>query len=330
MKKKYIMIKFAIAIIGLILMVFVCTTIGTIQVSFLDLINGLITGTNKDVNIIRDVRLPRIFISIFTGASLATSGLLLQSVMRNPLVDPGIIGISAGASLFMTGVITFIPGLFFYATGFGIIGGFAACAIVYFLALKGHTLSPLRIILAGIAVNAMFEGLAKVLTYMSGTKNMMMSSLASASTTGKQWSDVIFIIILSMIGLVLAFLQYRNCNILSLGDKNAKALGVKVNQQRIMITVIAVLLAVVPTSEVGIIGFVGLVVPHLSRIIVGKEHKILIPFTALLGGLMLVIADFLGRIIAYPVEIPIDIVMAIIGAPFFLYMLKRSDKVHAS
>lgn len=323
MNKKYIKTKFILVSVCIVLLGLVCMRIGTINLTFKEILEGLIKGNNSQVEIIKAVRLPRIFVSVLTGAMLATSGVLLQAVMKNPLADPGIVGISAGANFMNSLVLTFVPTLFFSAPIFGLIGGLIACALVYAFAFqKGF--QPKRIILAGIAINAFFEALSEVISYM-GSSSMMSSLSSSAQSTTKSWDTVILMSIYGVIGLSLAFCLYKNCDLLALGERNAKSLGMNVNAQRIIISVVAVLLAIIPTVQVGMISFVGLVVPHLGRLLVGSGHKCLIPFTALLGGALLLLADFLGRTIIYPFEIPIGVMMAVIGAPFFLYMLKRSE-----
>lgn len=321
--KKYIKVKFILVILAIILLGLVCMKVGTIDVSFKELILGLIYGDNSRVEIIRAVRLPRIFISVFTGSMLAVSGVLLQAIMKNPLADPGIVGISAGANFATTIVLALMPQLFFSAPVFGLIGGLIACGLVYAFAWR-RGLEPKRIILAGIAINALFEALSEVVGYM--TSSNIVSITGNAQGTSKGWDTVMLMSVYGVVGLIAAILLAKKCNLLALGEKNAASLGVHVNKMRIVISVIAVLLAIIPTTQVGMISFVGLVVPHLGRLLVGTNHYILIPFTALLGGALLLVADFLGRTLIYPFEIPIGIMMAVIGAPFFLYMLRKGDR----
>lgn len=323
MNKKYIKTKFIVVGLISVILGLLCTRIGTIDLTLSEIIMGLIKGDNSEVEIIRVIRLPRIFISFITGAMLATSGVLLQAVMKNPLADPGIVGISAGATFMNTLVMTLMPSLFLSAPLFGLLGGLIACALVYAFAWqKGF--NPKRIILAGIAVNAFFEALSEVVSYM-GSSNIMASLSSSAQSTTKSWDTVGMMSIYCLIGMLMAICLYKQCDLLALGERNAASLGVNVSLQRMMISIVAVFLAIIPTVQVGMISFVGLVVPHLGRLLVGTRHKCLIPFTALLGGALLLLADFLGRIIVYPIEVPISVMMAMIGAPFFLYMLKRSE-----
>lgn len=328
MKKKYNTLKFIVVVCSIVVLALLCVRVGTIQVSVKELIDGLITGNNPQVEIIKMVRLPRIFVSLLSGATLAVSGVLLQAVMRNPLADPGIVGISAGASFMTSLVVAFVPNLFYMAPVFGLLGGLMACGLVYSFAWK-KGLNPGRIILAGIAINALFNSGAEVITYMTSTG--ISPTIAGASvSTGKTWDVVRLMVFYGIIGLTLAVIVAKKCNLLALGEKNARSLGLNVNRERIVISVVAVFLAIIPTTQVGVISFVGLIVPHLGRLLIGTDHYRLIPFTALLGGAMMLFADLLSRVMAYPVEIPIGIVMSIIGAPFFLYMLRKKDNTYAS
>lgn len=323
MNKKYIRTKFIAVSLFIILLGLLCMRVGTLDLSLIEIAKGLITGDNSQVEIIKVVRLPRIFVSAITGAMLAVSGVLLQAVMKNPLADPGIIGISAGASFANNLVVALVPTLFLSAPIFGLLGGLLACAMVYAFAWK-NGFKPKRIILAGIAINAFFEALSEVVSYM-GASSMMTGLQTNAQSTTKNWDTVMMMSVYGIIGLCIAFSLYKNCDLLGLGERNAASLGLNVIRQRIMISTVAVFLAIIPTVQVGMISFVGLVVPHLGRLIVGSGHKYLIPFTALLGGALLLLADFLGRIVVYPFEMPVSVMMAILGAPFFLYMLKKSE-----
>lgn len=323
MNKRYLKIKFIALNMIIFLLVLLCMRVGSINLSLKEIVLGLISGKSQEVEIIRVVRLPRIFVSLLTGAMLATSGVLLQAVMKNPLADPGIIGISAGANFMSKLVLILCPTLFLSTPLFSLLGGLTACALVYaFSYQKGF--EPKQMILAGIAINALFEALGEVVSYMNASS--LMSSLGSTTQTTKSWSTVILMTVYGAIGLGLAMMLAKKCDLLGLGEKNALSLGINVNLQRLIISGVAVLLAIIPTSQVGMISFVGLVVPHLSRLLVGEGYRIVIPFSALLGGALLLLADFLGRTVIYPFEIPIGVMMSLLGAPFFLYMLRKGKK----
>lgn len=321
---------FAILSVMLLLMFFGAVNTGGIKISFGELFRGLFVKYNKDVEIIFDLRFPRIVIAMLSGAALAVSGVLLQAVMKNPLADPGIIGISAGAGFFAALVILILPGMFFFMPLFAFAGGIIACGLVYGLSWKSG-LSPIRIILVGVAVNAVFSGLLNSLGYMSsGTQSSIITSITNTSIAMKTWADADLLKWYVVIGLVLSMLVSGRCNILSLEDKTVRNLGVNVNLTRLYVSGIAVLLASIATAVVGSISFVGLIVPHIARLLVGSNHRILIPFSVLLGSFTVLFADTVGRTIFYPYEIPASIVMAVVGGPFFIYLLRRSEKIYGS
>ncbi|MEW8956701.1 FecCD family ABC transporter permease [Clostridium sp.] len=323
MKKSrvYFLAIFALLLIA----IYFSINIGSVKVPFSEIIQGLFSEATGDVGIVRDLRLPRILIAILVGGNLAVSGVLLQAVMKNPLADPGITGISAGASVIAIFVMLYFPKLYFAMPLMSFIGGAFACFLIYSLAWK-KGLSPVRIVLAGVAVNSVLGGISGMLSILNSDKisGVLMWLNGNISTRG--WNDVYILFIYSLIGIGLALPLYKSCNIILLGDKTAKNLGFNVNIQRILISAVAVFLAGISTSIVGVIGFIGLVVPHISRMLIGSDHKELIPFSAMLGALILLLADTFGRVIAAPYEIPVGIVMAVIGGPFFLYLLRRSDR----
>lgn len=296
---------------------------GSLQVSPLELFRGLFVAYDERVATIFDLRFPRIFIAMLGGAVMAVSGVLLQAVMKNPLADPGIIGISSGASLVAVLVTAFVPALYFYTPLFAFLGGMLAFFLVYSLSWKGG-LSPLRIILVGVAVNAMFSGLMSAFSTGTGSNNSGVASIVNANITLKTWGDLQTLLLYSVVGLVASCFVLGQCNLLALEDKTARSLGVRVNESRMVISLIAVLLASSATAILGPISFLGLIVPHIARLLVGSNHKVLVPYTILLGGLILLLADTVGRTIAAPYEISASVIMSVAGGPFFIFLLRRS------
>ncbi|MCF3943393.1 FecCD family ABC transporter permease [Oceanobacillus alkalisoli] len=319
-----------IAVLGLLLFVSLYSMItGSIEISLRELITGLFTGTNENVEIIKDLRLPRIIIALFAGACLSVSGVLLQAVLRNPLAEPGIIGVSSGAGFVSIVMITFFPTLYFYTPLFSFIGGAAAFLLVYLFAWKSG-LDPLRMILIGVAINALFTGLSQLLSAQNASSLMSGISVDASTLTMKTWDDVGIIVLYGTIGLLLSLLLYAWCNHLGLKDKTLRNLGFQVNRARFTISVVAVLLASIATAIAGMFTFVGLLVPHIGRVLVGNDHKVLIPFSALAGALLIVTADTLGRTIMAPIEIPASIIMAVIGGPFLIFLLRKSDRIYGN
>ena len=296
--------------------------LGSISITYKELFDGLFVSYDKRVATIYDLRFPRIIVALLGGAALSCSGLLFQAVLKNPLADPGIIGISGGASLVAAIVSGIFPMLYFSIPLFAFLGGLVAFGLIYTLAWKG-TLDPVRIILIGIAVAAVFTGLEQVL---GGITNRTGVSVSVSGLAQLVWADVKVIAIYSVIGLIAALVLAPACNLIALDDKTVRGLGVNVDKLRFAISVAAVLLVSGVTAVVGVIGFLALIVPHMARRIVGSDHRILVPFCILLGGFVLLLADTVGRCIAPPNEIAASIIMSVIGGPFFIILLKRGDR----
>lgn len=319
-------ISFIVILILLPVMILFAATTGSIELSILDLVKGLFVESNDQIAVVKDLRFPRILIALLAGATLSVSGVLLQAVMRNPLAEPGIIGVSAGAGFFTMAVLFLFPTLFFYAPLFAFLGGAISFALVYLFSLKSG-LNPLRMILIGIAINALFTGLGQILA-TSGNSLMSSISVQTSTLSMKTWSDVETLAIYGAIGLILAFVFYRYCNHLGMEERTLKSLGFNVNRARLLISLLAVLLASVATAVAGMFTFVGLLIPHIGRVLVGTDHKYLIPFSALLGAFLILLADTIGRTVIAPIEIPASIIMVIIGGPFLIYVLRRSERIY--
>lgn len=315
-------VSFSIVIVLLIASVVYAATTGSIKMGFFEFIGALFDKGNSQMDAIRDLRFPRIIVALFAGAALSVSGVLLQSVMRNPLADAGVIGISSGAAFVQLFIISFFPTLFFMTPVLAFIGGAFACALVFALSWKSG-LSPLKLILVGIAINAMFTGLVEAFISLGGSLNTSAASVVGSNLTMRTWKDVSTIVTYGTVGLIVAFALYSWCNLLVLQDKTAKSLGFHVARARLLIAAVAVLLSAVSVVVAGVISFVGLLVPHICRRLVGHDHKVLIPFTALAGALLILVADTLGRTIATPLEIPASTIMAIIGGPFLIFLLRK-------
>lgn len=310
----------AVALLGLFL---ISVNTGSLKVSPAELFRGLFIEYDSNVATIYDLRFPRILIAMLGGAAMAVSGVLLQAVMKNPLADPGIIGISSGASLVAVLVTAFFPKLYFFTPLFSFLGGMLAFLLVYSLSYKGG-LSPLRIILVGVAVNAMFTGIMSAFNSGTGSGYSGVASIVNSNITMKTWSDFETLFIYTVIGLILSLFVTGQCNLLQLEDKTARSLGVNVTKSRMLISVIAVLLAAISTAVIGPISFLGLIVPHIARLLVGSNHRLLIPYSAVLGAFTFLLADTIGRTIAYPYEISAAVIMSVIGGPFFIILLRRS------
>lgn len=316
-------LTFSFTIVGLFLLFLFAVNTGSLKITPIELFKGLFIEYNPDVSTIYDLRFPRIFIAIMGGAAISVSGVLMQAVMKSPLADPGIIGVSSGASLTAVIITAFFPSLFFFTPLFAFLGGLLAFVLVYSLSYKS-ILSPLRIILVGVAVNAMFTGLMSAFNSGTGSNYSGVASIVNANITMKTWSDFKTLFVYVVIGLVASLFVCNRCNLLALEDKTVRSLGVNVTNSRIVISVIAVMLASISTAIIGPISFLGLIVPHIARLLVGSNHKALIPYSAILGSFTLLLADTIGRTIAQPYEISASIIMSVVGGPFFILLLRRS------
>lgn len=321
-------LSFVLTAVGLFILFIFAVNTGSLKVTPSELFSGLFIEYNPDVATIYDLRFPRIFIAMLGGAATAVSGVLLQAVMKNPLADPGIIGVSSGASLVAVFVTAFFPSLFFLTPMLAFIGGLVAFLLVYSLSWKGG-LSPLRIILVGVAVNALCTGLMSAFNSATGSSYTGVASIVNANITQKTWDDFQTLAVYAVIGLIASFFVTNQCNLLSLEDKTARSLGMNVTRSRIVISVTAVLLASISTAVVGAISFLGLIVPHIARLLVGSNHKVLVPYSILLGAFTLLLADTIGRTVASPYEISAAVVMSVIGGPFFIFLLRRSKQNYA-
>lgn len=316
-------VSFIGILIGLMALFLFAVNTGSLKVTPIELFRGLFLEYNRNVATIFDLRFPRIFIALLGGAATAVSGVLLQAVMKNPLADPGILGISSGASLTAVLISAFFPSLYFFTPTFAFLGGMAAFLLVYGLSYK-EGLSPLRIILVGVAVNSMFTGIMSAFNSGTGSNYSGAASIVNANITLKTWDDFNTLLIYSLVGLFASLLVVKKCDLLVLEDKTARNLGINVTASRTVISVIAVLLASISTAIIGPVSFLGLIVPHIARLLVGSNHRVLIPYSMLLGAFTLLFADTVGRTIAAPYEISASVIMSVIGGPFFILLLRRS------
>lgn len=315
--------SFIITSAALLVLFFAAVNTGSLKVGFGELYRGLFVRYDENVATIYDLRFPRIFIAMTGGAATAVSGVLLQAVMKNPLADPGIIGVSSGATFTAVIVTAFFPTLFFMVPTFAFMGGMTAFVLVYSLSYNAG-LNPLRMILVGVAVSAVFTGLMSAFNSGTGNTYSGAASIVNANITMKTWTDFRVLAIYAVAGLTASLFVLGQCNLLALEDKTARSLGVNVTKSRITVSVVAVLLASISTAIIGAIGFLGLVVPHIARLLVGNNHKVLVPYTMLLGTFTLLLTNTIGRTVAAPYEISASVIMSVIGGPCFIFLLRRS------
>ncbi len=302
---------------------FLSLTKGSSLISIKEITDILLNpGDDPRSQIIWNIRMPRTIVGALVGINLSLSGAILQAIMRNPLADPHIIGISSGAGLAGVVIMILFPAMEYLITPVAFIGAMLAAVCIYILAWK-NGIKPVRIILAGVAVSAFLgAGISGLMIFYSdrvhGALMWMVGGLAARS-----WPHVNIILPYAVIGLILALASAAYLNILQLGDEMARGLGVNVEVTRIILTAIAALLAASAVSVVGLLGFVGLVVPHAARLLIGSDYRFLLPASALLGIAIVTLSDTFARVIFAPIELPVGIIMAFLGAPFFLFLLRR-------
>ena len=319
--KKYLIIALGALVLALFLVVF--STVGSVNLRLDEILSALINNDNKMVTtIVYKMRLPRNVLAVIVGANLAVAGILLQSVMKNPLADPGITGVSTGASVAAIIILLLLPQYTGILPLVAFVGGALACILVFVMSYK-NGVKPGRIVLAGVAVNTILGGVISFLSVMYSDRIQSAMLWLNGSLATKTWVHVEMLFAYSIIGLIISLFLIRSANILQLGDDAATNLGINVNYTRIIICTVAVFLAGISTAVVGIISFVGLIVPHIARMIMGSDHKYTIPFSIVLGGMVLLVADTLGRTIGGAIEIPVGVIMSIFGGPFFLYLLRK-------
>ena len=314
-------ISFAAVAVLLVVVFFFSLTEGSLKLGVVQILRGLFFSYDGEVARIYDLRFPRVFIAILAGASLATSGTLLQAVMKNPMTDPGIIGISSAENIVNSMVQALSPAHMGWSPLLSISGGLLAYFLIYTLAWDGGV-RPTRLILVGVALNMTFIGIGEGIKSIMGRNLSATQAIIEGNVAQKTWSDVHILFLYVIIFLIAALFTIRSLNLLSLEDKTARALGVRVDRDRFIVALIAIILASVTTAVAGVIGFLGLIVPHIGRVLVGGDHKYLLPFNMVLGSLILLFSDTVGRIVAYPYEIPAAVIMSVFGGPFFIALLK--------
>lgn len=320
--------KFKFTVIFILIMLafigfFLGNILGTLEVSPKGVLEAILNDNKSPERmVIWNIRLPRMILATLVGINLALSGAILQGVMNNPLADPGIIGISSGAGLFGIIILVVFPEYQGYAPLAAFCGAMLAAGIIYALAWR-NGIQVIRIVLAGVAVSAIFgAGISAILVFYSDRIHGALTFM-NGSLSARSWIEVKMILPYTILGFGLVSLFAEKLNILILGDDVARGLGLNVEAARIALTALAAILAASAVCVVGLLGFVGLIVPHSIRLIMGNNYKYMIPASALLGAVLVMFSDTFARTILSPVEIPVGIVMAAIGAPFFLYLLRK-------
>ena len=333
---------YLVMIVVLLILILLSAGTGAVDLSFVEIIDlvkhRLGFKVSGSINAIHEglffgIRLPRTFLCVLVGASLSVSGALMQSLFRNPIVEPGLIGTSAGSALGAAMIIVFGNSLMLHSVSIlgellmpaaAFAGGLVATLLVYYFSASLNKVNISIMILAGIAINAIANGATGFMAYVARDPQARSITFWNLGTlSGANWQAVIIVSFSTVIGFVLALRFAKPLNALQLGDDEAAYLGVNTERMKISIILVNTLLVSVATSMVGIIAFIGLIIPHLLRLLRGSDNRYLIIGSALLGAIIMILTDMICRVIIAPAEMPIGIITAFVGAPVFLWLLFR-------
>lgn len=339
---RWCVIMGSLSVVALILAV-VCLQLGTQYIGLGKLISVLSSAlldqpTDNDVLkttsvILLQVRLPRVFLGFLVGVCLASVGVALQALLRNPLADPYVLGVSSGAALGVAVAVLFGIGTTVLAFSLlpvcGFLGGLVALLVVYRMAATYDRLPIHSVLLAGVILNAIFSALIMFITsIMEPNRSFGMMAWLMGSLTAPAYPALAALSVYLLAGLVLLFKQVRVLNILALGEEPARSLGIDTERAKRVIFLVSALLTGAVVSVSGMIGFIGMIIPHAVRLVIGADHRLLLPASALVGGIFLMVADTMARTFFVPSEVPVGIITALAGGPFFVYLLVwRKDRL---
>lgn len=330
-------------IISLIFAIGLFTTIGTAKVSVLDIfkiIGSKVSFMEKYIDIsdiadssktiIWNIRLPRVLLGALVGASLSMAGASFQGMFKNPMADPYVIGISSGAALGATLAIVFKLNIGIFniptITIFAFVGALLAVSLVYNIARIKNKVPVTTLLLAGVAVGQFLTAIMSFLMVIFDKDMVKITYWTLGSLSGKGWEPVLTIALPVIICMIVINFFARDLNILLTGEESAQSLGIDVEKTKTYILLLGTFITAISVSVSGIIGFVGLIIPHIVRLLIGPDHRILLPASALLGSIFMIFADTIARTLISPIEIPVGIITALFGGPFFIYLLRSKKK----
>ena len=320
---------FVIALLTFLLLFFVVLSIsiGSSNIPLSETFSVLFSGDQltKEFQIVNYVRIPRTLAAIFAGCALSLSGLILQTVLNNALASPSIIGVNSGGGLFTTVVTALFPAYITLMPIAAFVGALTATLLVYFIAKKTGA-SRITIVLSGTAVSSFIGAITDTILTIWPDTAISRTTFLIGGLSGVTMNSIKLSGIIIFISLIVVFIFSYDMNILSLGDETAKSLGLNVSRYRFIFIVLSSLFSGSAISFAGLLGFIGLIVPHASRFIVGYDNRLLVPVSALLGSLFTLFCDILARTLFAPYEVPVGIVMSFLGGPFFIYLLFKQRR----
>lgn len=309
-----------------VMSVLICVGIGTVSFSLSEVWRALFVADDSTARLlIWNIRFPRILVGGLVGVCLSLSGCILQGVMHNTMASPSTIGVTSGASFVGYLVLVAFPSFYYLLPVGTILGAFVTTMLIYGLAYQ-KGVSPVKIILSGMAVSALFGAFNDIIKTLFSEALGNASGFLVGGLNGAGWDKFWMLLPLTAVGVLTCALFPTKLNILMLGDETANALGLRTERFRFLLIVVSSLLSGAAIAAAGLISFVGLMMPHIARLMVGADYKYLFPASALLGFTLVTVCDTVGRVIMPPGEIPVSIILAFIGAPFFLYLLRTRQK----
>lgn len=328
MKNITFLFKFILGLIVFIGMFAFAMVFGAADISLKEVWLALTSSATGDkILIIREIRLPREIAAIFVGAALAVSGAIMQGMTRNPLADPGLLGLTAGANAALAITIALIPSANYFTTMLACFVGAAIGAMLVFgiSAMKKGGFSPLRIVLAGSAISAFLYAIAEgVGLYFKISKDVSMWT--AGGMVGTTWGQLKVIIPFIVVGMIISFLLSRQLTILSLSEEVAVGLGQKIGRVKALLFIVIIILAGASVALVGNMAFIGLMIPHIVRAIVGTDYRFILPMSALIGAAFMLFADTVGRTLNAPYETPVVAIVSMLGLPFFLIIVRKGGR----
>jgi iron complex transport system permease protein len=304
--------------------------VGSVSISPGELLSALSSsGDPAHTSILLYVRIPRTIAALMAGSALAVSGVLLQAVLQNALASPNIIGVNAGAGLGALIISTLFPASLGFVPAAAFCGALLSTVIIYTVARRTG-ISRITLVLAGVAISSLLSAGMDTLITLFPDSAIGANAFLIGGFSGVSWNHLLFALPYIAVGLLLAHLFRYELNVLGLGEDTAASLGLRVGRYRFMLIVTAALLAGSAVSFAGLLGFIGLIVPHAARFLVGPDHRLLVPVSALLGAVFTTGCDLLARILFAPYEIPVGIIMSFLGAPFFIYLIlnRKRGRIH--
>jgi len=318
-------------VLALFAAIIICLSIGVVSIPFDQVISILMGGgSDRDRHIIFNLRLPRVLLGVIVGASLAVAGATMQGLFRNPMASPSVIGISAGAafgaSLALVLGVSWVSGAF-AIPAMAFLFAFITLFLVYAVSRDRRGYVPVEtLLLAGIAIGALFNALVSALQYFAGDKLSGVVFWLMGGLNNATWDQILISIPAVILGCAVIMMLSRDLNAIMVGEEQAGNLGINVNQIRMVLLLAASLVTAIAVSVAGTIGFVGLIIPHVLRILVGPDRRVLLPASIIGGALFMVATDTLARTIIAPAELPVGIITSLLGAPFFIYLLTSRKK----